>query len=76
MSELDPNIYRNCARLRNRITLDILIDQQVIAALGRAILVLREENDPVVLDLEHAMRTHRISILKQRAILGAAGIDV
>ncbi|MCJ2048261.1 hypothetical protein [Methylobacterium sp. J-070] len=54
----------------------ILLDEQVIAALAGSVAILREANDPDVLDLEHAIRSHRIGILKQRAILGAAGIDV
>ena len=56
--------------------MSILVDEQVIAALACAVAILRESNDPNVLDLEHAIRTHRIGIMKQRAVLGAAGIDV
>ncbi|MCJ2049127.1 hypothetical protein [Methylobacterium sp. J-070] len=56
--------------------MSILVDEQVISVLARAVAILREENDPGVLDLEHAIRSHRIGILKRRAILGAAGIDV
>ena len=40
------------------------------------VAVLRDERHPKVPELEHAIRTHRIGILKQRAILGVAGIDV
>ncbi|WP_267360052.1 MULTISPECIES: hypothetical protein [unclassified Methylobacterium] len=54
----------------------MLLDEQVIAALARAVAILHEANDPGALDLEHAIRTHRVGILKRRAILGAAGIDV
>ena len=56
--------------------MSVLLDEQVIAALASAVAILREANDPGVLDLEHAIRTHRVGILKQRAILGADGIDV
>ena len=68
----------DCAygRLRHRIAMSILLDEQVIAALASAAAILREANDPGVHDLEHAIRTQRLSILKHRAILGAAGIDV
>lgn len=76
MSTMDPHNDRPCDRLRCRLALNILLDEQVIAALARATAVLREVNDPAVLDLEHAIRTHRIGILKQRAVLGAAGIDL
>ena len=56
--------------------MSILLDEQVIAALASAVSILRKANDPGVLDLEHAIRTHRVGILKQRAVLGAAGIEV
>ena len=55
---------------------NVLLDEFAISALSDAVAVLREANDPAVPDLEHAIRTHRIGIMKQRAILGAAGIDV
>ncbi len=67
---------RSCARLQHRIAVSILFDEQLIAALAEAAAVLREANDPGVLDIEHGIRTHRIGIMRQRAILGAAGIDV
>jgi hypothetical protein len=76
MSKPDRSIDCPCDRLRRRLALNILLDEQVIAALAQAAAVLREENAPGVLDLEQAIRTHRIGILKQRAVLGAAGIDV
>lgn len=56
--------------------MSILLDEQVIAALASAVAILREANDPGVMDLEHAIHAHRISILKQRVILGAANIKV
>lgn len=77
MPKTDPNTdCCSCERLRHRIALNILLDEHVIAGLGRAAAILREANDPAVLDLEHTIRTHRIGIVKQRAVLGAAGIDV
>lgn len=76
MPTLNPPNDRPCDRLQCRLALNILLDEHVIAALARATAVLRETNDPTVLDLERAIRTHRIGILKQRAVLGAAGIDV
>jgi hypothetical protein len=53
-----------------------MLDEFAIAAISEAIATMREADDPTVPDLEHAVRTHRIAIMKQRAILGAAGIDV
>ncbi|WP_187278828.1 hypothetical protein [Methylobacterium sp. WL12] len=53
-----------------------MLDEFAIAAMSEAVADLRDANDPAVPDLEHTIRTHRISILKQRAILGAAGIEV
>ena len=76
MSMPGPHNDRPCDRLQCRLALNILLDEQVIAALAQAVGVLREANDPAVLDLEHAILTHRVGILEQRAILGAAGIDV
>ena len=53
-----------------------MLDEYAIAAMSEAIAALRDANDPAVPELENMIRTHRISILKQRAILGAAGIEV
>lgn len=63
-------------RLRRRMVLTIALDEQVIEALAIAAAALRNRNDADLLVLEHLIRKHRIGILKQRAILGAAGIDV
>jgi hypothetical protein len=63
-------------RLCRRIALTIAMDEQVIETLAIAASVLRDEDDPGAADLEGAIRTHRVAIIKQRAILGAAGIDV
>jgi hypothetical protein len=76
MPRSDEAEDQSCERLRSRIAISILIDEQVIAALAHAMAVLRETDDPAVSDLEHAIRAHRIGILKQRAILGAAGVEV
>jgi hypothetical protein len=76
MSEPDPHMDRSCARLQHRIAVSILLDKRLIAALAEAVAILREANDSGVPDLEHGIRTHRIGIMRQRAILGAAGIDV
>jgi hypothetical protein len=62
--------------LCRRIALTIALDEQVIEALAVAASMLREADNPNAADLENAIRTHRIGIIKQRAILGAAGIDV
>ena len=67
---------RSCEQLRCRIALSILVDEQVVSALASAIHNLRETDDAAVGDLECAVRTQRIGILKQRAILGAAGMEV
>ena len=53
-----------------------MLDELAIAALSDAAALLRKANDPTVPDLERAIRTHRIGILKQRAVLGAAGLDM
>ena len=66
----------SCARLRQRIALSVMVDELAIAALSDAVAVLRGMNDAAVPELEHAIRTHRIGIVKHRAILGAGGIDV
>jgi hypothetical protein len=76
MSRSDEAEDQSCERLRSRIAISILIDEQVIAALAQAMVLLRETDDPAVSDLEQAIRAHRIGILKQRAILGAAGVKV
>jgi hypothetical protein len=62
--------------LCRRIASAIAIDEQVIEALAVAASMLRDTDNSGAADLEGAIRTHRIGILKQRAILGAAGIDV
>jgi hypothetical protein len=76
MSERSKAAELGRDRLRCRIALNIVLDEQMIATLAVAASVLRAANDPAAHELDQAIRTHRIGILKQRAILGAAGIDV
>ena len=76
MPKSDPEVDRLRDRLQQRLALGILLDAQVISAIATAAAVLREADDPAAVDLERVIRTHRIGILKQRAVLGAAGIDV
>jgi hypothetical protein len=62
--------------MRQRLAFNILLDEFAIAALSDAVALLRAADDQDVAHVEHAIRTHRIGILKQRAILGAAGIEI
>jgi hypothetical protein len=72
--EKSPDIERDL--LCRRMALAIAADEHVIEALAVAAGVLRDADDPGAADLEGAIRTHRVAIMKQRAILGANGIDV
>ncbi|MCJ2116454.1 hypothetical protein MKK65_07650 [Methylobacterium sp. J-001] len=65
-----------CAQMRQRLAFNIMLDEFAIAALSDAVAILRAADDQDVTQVEHAIRTHRIGILKQRAILGAAGIEI
>jgi hypothetical protein len=76
MSRSKPLADCPCQRLRDRLALNIILDETAISALSEALAVLREAKDPLVPELEQAVRSHRIGIVKQRAILGAAGIKV
>lgn len=76
MPERYPASECPVAALRDRVATNILRDEQTIAALARLAATLRDEGDPYVPEIEHAIRTHRVGIIKQRAILGAVGIDV
>lgn len=69
---------RVCERdlLHLRMALHIAMDEAAIDALASALAVLRESGHPDTALVEEVVRTHRIGILKQRAILGAAGLDV
>jgi hypothetical protein len=76
MSEPKETADIQCDRLRCRMALTIALDEQIIEALAIAAATLHDGNDPGASDLVDVIRTHRIGILKQRAILGAAGINV
>ncbi|MDH2313058.1 hypothetical protein [Methylobacterium brachiatum] len=65
-----------CATLRERLAFNILLDELAIAALSDALALLHATGDPGATQIEHTIRTHRIAILKQRVILGAAGIEL
>ncbi|CAM3060635.1 MULTISPECIES: hypothetical protein [Methylobacterium] len=66
-----------CETLRERLAFNILLDEFAIAALSDALVLLNAtDDDPGVTQIEHTIRTHRIAILKQRVILGAAGIEL
>jgi hypothetical protein len=56
--------------------LTIALDERLIESLAVAAAALRKAGDPSATDLERVIRINRISIIKQRAILGAAGIEV
>lgn len=71
-----PELHTNRLAQHRRIALNIMLDEHAIDAIAAVLADLRERNDPAVADLEHAIRTHRIGIMKQRAILAAAGLDV
>ena len=76
MQKSKPTSQCSVAHLGNRIAFNVMLDEFAIAALSDAAAALREANDPTATSFEDTIRTHRIGILKQRAILGAAGIDV
>ena len=76
MCKPKPQHLCSVTHLSDRMALHVMLDELAIAALSDAAAALREANDPAVTDLEQAIRTHRIGILKQRAILGAFGIEV
>jgi hypothetical protein len=76
MLEPTPPSDARALALQDRIAFSILLDECVIAVLSDATAMMREVGDPAVSELESAIRTHRVGILKQRTILGAAGIDV
>jgi hypothetical protein len=76
MSEPDQPSDIERDRLRCRIALAIAVDEQVIETLSVAASVLRDAGDAGARELDQAVRTHRVGIIKQRAILGASGIDV
>lgn len=71
-----PPSDTSAALLQDRIAFSILLDECLIAALSDATAKMRQVGDPAVLELEGTIRTQRVGVLKQRTILGAAGIDV
>lgn len=76
MTEPNPVTDRTCTRLQQQIALSILVDDLVAASLAANVALARREGGSNVDDLEHAIRLHRVAVLKQGAILGAAGIEV
>lgn len=63
-------------RLYYRMAVTIALDEQLLASLAVAADVLRKAGDPGATDVERVIRINRVGIIKQRAILGAAGIKV
>ena len=76
MQDRNPTSDCPVVALRDRAALNIACEEGAIRALATLAAVLRDEGDPFVPEIEHAIRTHRIGIIKQRAVLGAVGIDV
>ena len=76
MSHQQLNADRPCQRLRDRTVLNVILDETVLSALSETLSILRDAGDPLVSEFEHAVRSHRISIIKRRAVLGAAGVAV
>ena len=72
----DRSMDQDAQRLRLRAALDIALEEHAIEALSEALRVLRRANHEDVCHFEHQIRVHRIGILKHRAIMFAAGIDV
>jgi hypothetical protein len=76
MSEPEKSTAIESDVLCRRIAFAIAMDEQVIEVLAVAASALRDAADPSAADFEGAIRTHRVGIIKQRAILGAAGIEI
>ena len=76
MPDAEPRPDPHCVRLCQRIALSIAMDELAISELNARLAVLRERGDPAVPDFEHTVRHLRVGIIKQRAIIGAAGFDV
>ncbi|TXN01225.1 hypothetical protein FV222_10900 [Methylobacterium sp. WL103] len=76
MAYQNPVENFSCQRLRDRTALNVILDETVLSAFSETISALRDGGDPLVPEFEHVVRSHRIGIIKQRAILGAAGIDL
>lgn len=76
MSHPNPTNDCSCQRLRDRMALNIILDETAIFALSETLAMLRDAGDPMLPELEHMVRSHRVGIIKHRAILGAAGIEI
>ena len=68
---------RELAHLRQRLSLSLAMDEVAISALSESL----ERNASSITveekaEMERAIRAHHIGILKQRAVMGALGIDV
>ena len=50
------------------------MDDLVVGTLATVVATMRETGGPDVAALEHAIRAHRVAIVKQSALLGAVGI--
>jgi hypothetical protein len=66
---------RLCARLQQQIALSTLMDDLVVGRLATVVAAMRETGMPDIAALEHAIRAHRVAIVKQSALLAAAGLD-
>ncbi|MET0528908.1 MAG: hypothetical protein ABW003_11310 [Microvirga sp.] len=76
MSEPDKLTEIERIYLRCRIAPAIAVYEQVIETLSVAASVLRDAGDAGVRELNQAVRTQRVGIIKRRAIRGASGRDV
>ena len=62
--------------MRQRLAFNILLDELALEIELKALTPLQAAADPGVARVEQAIPSHRISFLEQRAILGAAGIEM
>ena len=76
MSLPDRSIDQDTCLLRQRASLGIALEEAAIETLSDALRALREADHQDVAYSEYRIRVHRIGILKHRAIMTAAGIDV
>jgi hypothetical protein len=78
LSAAKPNSLadRTCARLQQQIALSTLVDDLVVASLAANVDAFREAGASDVEDFEDVIRSNRLSVLKQGAILGAIGLNV
>lgn len=52
------------------------MDDLVVASLAAAVAAIWDDGEPDVEVLQQAIRSHRVAVLKQGAVLRAAGIDM